>query len=74
MGEIGLAEVLLILVIALLVIGPGLLPDMGRSLGLTLREFRNAIRGEGDGMVPPNPEESKKVPDTISPHPPNPNP
>ena len=49
MGEIGLTEVLLVLAIALLVFGPGLLPDVGRSLGVTLREFRNAIRGEGDG-------------------------
>jgi len=72
MGEIGLTEVLLILAIALLVFGPGLLPDMGRSLGLTLREFRNAIRGEGDGMA--NPEQPKKASDVISPHPPNPNP
>ena len=65
MGEIGLTEVLLVLAIALLVFGPGLLPDVGRYLGLTLREFRNAIRGEGDGMA--NPEQPKKVPDTISP-------
>ena len=39
---IGTMELLIILVIALVVFGPKRLPDMGRSLGKAIREFRNA--------------------------------
>lgn len=46
MADIGFPELLVILVIALLVFGPSKLPDMGRSLGRALREFRDAMRGE----------------------------
>ena len=40
--NIGPGELLLILAIALLVIGPGRLPDVGDALGKSLREFRKA--------------------------------
>lgn len=46
MGDIGFPELIVILLIALLIFGPGRVPDMGRSLGRALREFRDAIRGE----------------------------
>ncbi len=49
MGDIGFPELLVILVIALLVFGPGRLPEMGRSLGRSLREFRDALRGDVPG-------------------------
>jgi len=39
-GNIGFPELLVILVIALLVFGPKKLPEVGRSLGKALREFR----------------------------------
>jgi len=42
MLDIGLQELLLILVIALLVFGPRKLPELGRALGRALREFRRA--------------------------------
>lgn len=51
MGDIRFLELILILAIALVVFGPSRLPDMGRSLGRALREFRNAVRGEGHGGV-----------------------
>jgi TatA/E family protein of Tat protein translocase len=38
-------HLLFILVIALLVLGPKRLPEVGRSLGRGLRDFRNAISG-----------------------------
>jgi sec-independent protein translocase protein TatA len=41
-GGIGLPEVLIVLVIALLVLGPGKLPDVGAALGKSIREFRKA--------------------------------
>lgn len=42
MFDIGLQELLVIGVIALLVFGPSKLPELGRMVGRTLREFRRA--------------------------------
>ena len=39
---IGVTERVLILVIALVVFGPGKLPDVGKALGKSIREFKNA--------------------------------
>jgi sec-independent protein translocase protein TatA len=38
----GPAELIIILVIALLILGPGKLPDVGAALGRSIREFRKA--------------------------------
>jgi sec-independent protein translocase protein TatA len=46
MPSIGPPEVIVILVIALLVLGPKRLPETGRSLGRGLREFKDSIKGE----------------------------
>ncbi|HEX8100653.1 MAG TPA: twin-arginine translocase TatA/TatE family subunit [Actinomycetota bacterium] len=49
MFNIGPTELIVILIIALLVFGPKRLPEVGRSIGRSLREFRRAsdeIRGE----------------------------
>jgi len=42
MGNIGFPEMVLIFVVALLVFGPKRLPELGRSLGKGLSEFRRA--------------------------------
>ena len=42
MGPIGMPEMLVILVIALVVFGPRKLPELGRSLGKSLNEFKRA--------------------------------
>jgi sec-independent protein translocase protein TatA len=42
MPNIGPVELIIILVIALIVIGPGRLPDVGSALGKSIREFRKA--------------------------------
>src|SRR5262245_5461131 len=42
MGQLGFSEVILIFVVALLVFGPKKLPELGKSLGKGIREFRKA--------------------------------
>jgi len=42
MGQLGFSEMLVIFVIALLVFGPKKLPELGKSLGKGIREFRKA--------------------------------
>ncbi|HEV2062117.1 MAG TPA: twin-arginine translocase TatA/TatE family subunit [Solirubrobacteraceae bacterium] len=44
---IGLPEMIIVLVIALIVLGPKRLPSAGRSLGNGMREFKDAITGSG---------------------------
>jgi sec-independent protein translocase protein TatA len=41
-GSIGMPELLIIFVIALIVFGPRKLPELGRSLGKSLNEFKKA--------------------------------
>lgn len=45
MPNIGPAEILLILIVALVVFGPRKLPELGKSLGHGLREFRKGTAG-----------------------------
>ncbi len=45
MPSIGPAEMLVVLVIALIVLGPRRLPEAGRSAGRALREFKQGIAG-----------------------------
>jgi sec-independent protein translocase protein TatA len=42
-GSIGMPELIVIFVIALLVFGPTKLPDLGKSLGEAIRGFKKAI-------------------------------
>jgi sec-independent protein translocase protein TatA len=41
-------EIMVVLVIALLVIGPKKLPDMAKSVGSGMREFKDSLSGESD--------------------------
>ncbi len=45
MPSIGPAELILVLILALLVFGPTKLPEVGRTIGRSLREFRRASSG-----------------------------
>ena len=42
MGQLGFSEMLVIFIVALLVFGPKKLPELGKSLGKGIREFKKA--------------------------------
>jgi sec-independent protein translocase protein TatA len=44
MGNIGLAELVVLLVVILVLFGPGKLPEVGKALGKAVGEFRRGIR------------------------------
>ena len=46
MPNVGPLELLVVLIIALIVLGPKRLPEVGRSLGKGMREFRDSLSGE----------------------------
>lgn len=56
-GSIGGAELLIILILALIIFGPGKLPDVGRALGRTFREFKKA----SSGILDDNSDDQKKL-------------
>jgi sec-independent protein translocase protein TatA len=45
---IGTVEIVLILLVALVVFGPKRLPELGRSAGKGIREFKNSVTGKDD--------------------------
>jgi sec-independent protein translocase protein TatA len=48
MPNVGPLELIVILAIALIVLGPKKLPEVGRSIGKGMREFREGISGDRD--------------------------
>jgi sec-independent protein translocase protein TatA len=47
MPNVGPMELAIVLVVALIVLGPKRLPEVGRSLGNGIREFKDSIQNEG---------------------------
>ncbi len=45
---IGTMEIVLILIVALIVFGPKRLPELGRSMGRGIREFKNSVTSDKD--------------------------
>jgi sec-independent protein translocase protein TatA len=48
MPNIGPLELAIVLIIALVIFGPKRLPELGRSMGRGLREFKSSVTGEKD--------------------------
>ena len=44
MGNIGLGEILVLVLVVLILFGPNKLPELGRSMGKALGEFRKGIK------------------------------
>lgn len=52
-GFIGIPELLLLGLVVLVLFGPKRLPEMGRSLGHGLREFKDSVTGSDDAKEEP---------------------
>jgi sec-independent protein translocase protein TatA len=48
----GPLEIVIILVIVLVIFGPKRLPDLGRSLGKGMREFKDSVTGKDNDELP----------------------
>jgi sec-independent protein translocase protein TatA len=60
-GRPGVWEIVLILVVALIIFGPAKLPELGRSIGKGIREFKQATKDLGRSMaLDDEPEEQSK--------------
>jgi TatA/E family protein of Tat protein translocase len=60
-GSIGPQEILIVLVIALIVLGPKKLPEMARSLGKGVKEFKEGINDDDTVDVSADEEEEEPV-------------
>jgi len=50
---LGVSELLIILAIILIIFGAGKLPDLGDSIGRSIKNFRRAIRNDEIDVTPP---------------------
>ena len=59
---IGVTELVILLVALLIIFGPKRLPEMGRSLGKGMREFKDSISGKDDDDEPIHTRLSSELP------------
>ena len=60
MGQLGVPELIIIGIIALLIFGPKKLPELGSGLGKAIRDFKGAISDTGKSAEETKKEEEKK--------------
>ncbi|MFM9044027.1 MAG: twin-arginine translocase TatA/TatE family subunit [bacterium] len=56
MPNIGPLEIAIVLIIVLIIFGPKRLPELGRSMGRGIREFRSSVTGKNREESPGSPE------------------
>jgi sec-independent protein translocase protein TatA len=64
MPNIGPLEIVIVLVIVLVIFGPKRLPDLGRSLGRGMREFKDSVTGKDKDELP-SAEEADEKPEPV---------
>jgi sec-independent protein translocase protein TatA len=63
-GQVGTGEILVVLIIALIVLGPKRLPQVARSVGRTVREFREQL--SFDRIGDDEDEEEEREPEELA--------
>ncbi|HEX5474775.1 MAG TPA: twin-arginine translocase TatA/TatE family subunit [Vicinamibacterales bacterium] len=73
-GSVGMPELLIIMVIALMIFGPRRLPELGRAVGQTLNEFKKGTKDLGSTIEqdarrepPPAPAQAAQAPPAQTP-------
>jgi len=64
-NKIGAGEIILIVGAALLIFGPAKLPELGKAVGKSIREFKGAMKGTM-GDVVDSVKEVKEIKDSIT--------
>ncbi|MFH1287476.1 MAG: twin-arginine translocase TatA/TatE family subunit [bacterium] len=59
-GNLGMSELIIILVIALVIFGPGKLPEVGKAIGKGMSNFKKAMSGESENESDKSASEDKK--------------
>jgi sec-independent protein translocase protein TatA len=67
MPNIGPLEIVIVLIIALVIFGPKRLPELGRSMGKGIREFRSSISSKDNDDEPSKPAEIEGTQDADEP-------
>lgn len=63
MFGLGVTELVIILVVALIIFGPGKLPEIGGALGRGIRDFRKSVDGSDESVPDRLADASKKAQD-----------
>ncbi len=62
MGNLGVWEILLIMVVVLLVFGAKRLPEVGGSIGKGIREFKRSLTDTSDAIMNPDDQHRSQLP------------
>jgi sec-independent protein translocase protein TatA len=65
-GWVSIPELILLLVVILLIFGPKRVPEIGRSLGKGMREFKNSITGKDEEEARPAEIPAPRENDSVS--------
>ena len=70
LGSVGMPELLIIMLIALIVFGPRRLPELGKALGQTINEFKkgaNSVRENVEAEIQRDEQQKRVVPPSVPP-------